>query len=177
LRYQNLILRFELSKTIIMQEDNSFLPLFLQEEIYVINEGQPNFQEQKEAAPTQAAPEVSMPEYFGQNRSQVLIVADSFEEAEKNFLSKILQAVKLSFEDVAVVESAKLAEFSQLKSIESRVLISFGVQQEKFLHNFPAYSIQKKAGKQIMLADSLSVLVNDTKKKALLWANLQKVFL
>lgn len=124
--------------------------------------------------------------YFGKNLKKVLILfANNDEEKlpaqQEIFLGKIIHAVGLNFDDIALVNAADLSEalMEQLNHFDARIQISFGVKNQA-LHFKPSlvpYKIYKDAAKAIFLADDLEVIETEQEKKVKLWTNLKTLFL
>lgn len=123
--------------------------------------------------------------YTGKNLKNILILFEDQNEeklpsTQEVFLGKILHAVNLNFDDVAIVNTAHLEDalLEQLNHFNAFVQISFGVKHQalSFKADVPAYKIYKKADKTFLLADELAVIEKEKEKKILLWNNLKSLF-
>jgi DNA polymerase III psi subunit len=95
---------------------------------------------------------------------------NSISELDRTLLDKILQAVKLSFNDVAVVHQATL-DLGALPVRPKRV-VYFG-NPVAGLSPFEVISVD---GSSIVLAPALSALHNDPTSKQKLWTALRTLF-
>jgi len=91
-------------------------------------------------------------------------------EAEVQLLSKILASVKLSLAAVRIVETQKL-DLSQWIEKPSK-LIGFGV----IVSGVNLYEVVTTPQTQLVLAESLSTLLDDDDKKKSLWVGLKQLF-
>lgn len=138
---------------------NSFLPLFIEEEIYLIKDRN-----------TKTAPV-----FVGGNNQGVLILFSNPNEVllspeEDGLLQKILLSVELTYDDVAIINVSK----SNFNEIDFRKALSFGVAVEP---QTKYYQVEEIEGKQWLLVDSLTEISKDRSKKKQLWQHLQQLFL
>ena len=138
--------------------DHSFIPLFLDEEIYLIK----------------SEVDAHQPDFLGSNRKNILILIktsnDSFlSEPEDALLQKILQSVELTYDDVALVNVGR----SNYDQITFHKVLSFGVAVPP-LTNF--YHLDEIDQKQWLMVDTLKEISEDRNKKKQLWQYLQLLF-
>lgn len=190
-------------------EDLSFLRFFLTEPIYLLPENEQIAVEETEAfkeentsttavelssedtqPPTSTA--LPLPEIEGSNKQGVLVLFydkenESLKSESKALLDKILKAVQLSFEDIALCNWALLeAEFEKRKDIfefiqklEATKILAFGELPLAWSlsHFFQKYHITQDAeGKKLLLADDLLKIAHNREFKVQLWSSLQKMF-
>ena len=137
---------------------NTFLPLFINEEIYLITD------EQSQQKPT----------FMGGNSQGILIVVsnpttDFLSSEEDKLLQKILLSVELTYNDVAIVNVPKLS----FEAIDFKKVLSFGVPHSPQTNY---YQVEEIEGKHMLLVDSLSEIAQDRNKKKRLWQHLQLLF-
>ena len=165
-----------------MAEDNRFLPFFLREPIYVV------------AEPERVAEELRVPllSASGLDTKGVLILVHETEHsllapADQTLLEKILQAVNLSTDDVALVNwhsaqsslEASNALDQHLPNQPYQTNIVFGeVPTPWSLSNFfEMYTVSHHGTRRFLRADPLKVLRENSEQKLRLWKCLQQVFL
>ncbi len=120
----------------------------------------------------------------GNQQAQTVVILPPFaDEAERDFLTKILQAVNIpSLETVLLVELPLHTPFSwaafasqhQVKNwlVFARTGISMGWQ-----FDIPFYTLQFIAPQhQFLLCESLAIIKADTNKKRKLWESLKQMF-
>lgn len=180
--------------------DNSFLKHFITEPVYVIpgevvatsmdrpQQQQADISEEKPVVKPEITEEKKISEliFKGSNKRNVLVIVDQPAEeyinaGDESFLGKVLGAIKLNINDIAIVNFPKnndLNKESLLKFNAGKYLI-FGVEESKlFKDNLPPYQIiEMENSKQVLNCASLSTIANDPTQKKLLWAALQKMFL
>lgn len=172
----------------LIKNDPSALSLFLTEPIYLVKEethGEPA--KTLEKSPDEAVEKHTSPEplvYEGKYLKKILLLykgaAPQLPDAQRTFLGKILEAVKLDFEDVALVNTSFLhpEQFSLLKEMKAKVWLSFGVAHETLpiKENTPQYKIIKTENTSLLLANALEEIEAHRDKKVLLWNNLKLLF-
>lgn len=124
--------------------------------------------------------------YLGENRRFVLVLVNYPEEkylpaAEKEYLEKILSAVKLNLEDIALLNYARYSgkKYTELKDFFAFAgLLLFGVAPQQLSIPGPVlpYHLGIVEGVKILGVDSTEILLPDPQKKKQLWAELQKMF-
>lgn len=124
-------------------------------------------------------------DYWGDNKRFVLILhedknAKYIQEADKEFLLKILAALKLGQESIALVN---IEQYSQLNWSDlqaffaSNKVLLFGVEGSRFGQNdLPEYQPQTWGNVGVLAAPALSVLKDDVAAKAKLWTALKTLF-
>ncbi|CAN5402732.1 hypothetical protein BH23BAC1_BH23BAC1_44050 [soil metagenome] len=169
-----------------MQNDLSFLPYFFTEPVYIIPEASVP-ENSVEALPHQnlEKPSKKLPSKGNFGKKVLLIVDDPEDEvlnpSESGFLNKILKAIKLTEEDIIILNVHHITD-EQLPEVLSKfpykVLISFGVNSEALLgtSNVLPYIIPKGQERVRLLVDNLPAIEKDQQKKVKLWENLQLLF-
>ncbi len=115
--------------------------------------------------------------FLGGNKKNIMILINEPNEpiintADKEFLTKILGAVALSLEDVAIYNYHTYSGNKEVfRAIAYDVHINFGLNQASL------YQVAEKNGKKILAADSLALIQHDKQLKARLWVCLQQIFL
>lgn len=153
----------------ILAEHPAALPLLMGEDLYIIREKQA----------------YSQFDYLGNNNRYILILVKEtketyLSESDQAFLTKILGAVKLQFEDIALVnvQTHPKVDFTQLKNYFSCTkLLSFGISAAEIgLKNSSLNELHEYQNTKIIIAESLSILAKDDSRKKLLWLTLKKLF-
>lgn len=133
----------------------------------------------------ETSPNIPPLPYFGKNLKKILILFENKESeqlpsSEELFLKKVLQAVKLNFDDIALINVAFVDEaaYSQINSFDAVIQISLGVRKDSLYFNTSRnlYSIAREKDVRYLLTDDLATIQNHQDKKVLLWDNLQKLF-
>ena len=124
--------------------------------------------------------------FYGGNNQQITILVNNPDETylstmDLDFLSGILNACKLSMEDVALVNmatSTKLYYQTISKQLVSKIVLLFGVLPAAIELPFVIPEFQKQLhNNQIYLcAPSLNLLQNNTDLKRKLWVSLKQIF-
>jgi hypothetical protein len=123
--------------------------------------------------------------YLGENKQKILILvedpeAEFINERDKEFLSKVLGAVKLTFNDVALLNTYNNSDltYSYLSDkINFRKLIIFGKEPNDLDDSsLVKYKIAIKIDVEILHADMLAEIQDDKNKKIKLWEELKKLF-
>jgi hypothetical protein len=184
-----------------MEKDYSFLPHFLNENIYLVKENMEVYSHKDSDLSSEknnSTPAIKQEEkvesraisssdikFKGKNLKKILLVVDQPTKdfiipEEEVFLKRILTAVKLSSDDVAIVNLQNLEknQIGNLLDFDFAKLITFGVENDNFISgDIPLYDISNINDRKILKADSLDMIQKDQKKKAKLWEILQKLFL
>jgi hypothetical protein len=123
---------------------------------------------------------------LGRHQQSILIVVNSvnspfLKDEELNYLTRILNACKLTLEDVALVNIATLAavNYKDLQQqYPSTNVICFGVTPERLELplDFPYYQLQRSGNCTYLHAPSLDSLEPQEQERRKLWASLQKLF-
>ncbi len=164
-----------------MENDYSFLKVFIQEPIYLIDDsGQQKITQQKPETKEEAL------RYIGENKKHIVILTEYSGKAfvkstEFEQLLKILHAIKLSQHETAIVPYSKenMPAFDHVvNTLKPQTFLFFGMAnayqwKEATTLNIPF----EQDGIRILLTDSLTVLLEDVKKKRALWEALQAMFL
>lgn len=189
-------------------DDPVALSFFLTEALYAVKEsapaqpvqqGQPapapiQPGQQEEPGPTRADHPASSkvkeePEvyhYLGENRRFVLVLVNypdekHVPEVEKTYLLKVLGAVKLGLDDVAILNYAHYPRrnFAELKAFFAfNYLLLFGVSPHSLQLPGPIlpYHLGLVEGVKILAADSTETFRPDNARKKALWEELKKTF-
>ena len=163
--------------------ESQFLPFFLREPIYVVDEPDPVAQ-----SPARTVPDLS---YLGDSQNEVLIMThepdhEFLSASDQAFLEKILQAVSLRLDNVVIVNGSQLASHHQQGFSTDELLASFGYSITWVLGDAPdrwslsndlePYEVNEVNGRRLLLSDPLSVIAGDVEKKGRLWKCLQVLF-
>ena len=170
-----------------MENKNSFLPYFITEDIYVVSEDVTEI-----IAPTEEVTVVaeSTPEYIapsikykGENKKGILILVENKEAEYLNsedeiFLSKILQAVGIQLDDIALVNLKAEHKLEQILKIEHTTAIAFTAKYAQLNSEIAKdlYQIHTHENVKILLADPLHEISQEKEKKMKLWKQLQVLF-
>jgi hypothetical protein len=127
--------------------------------------------------------------FLGNNQKQLTFVVrtnDGVFIADKHlsFISKLLEACKMSIADIAIVNHAKTPVNVHLlkKQLEPRILILFGLESVdiKLPFNFPQFKTQIYDGCTYLCVPSLNEIDADTQEskllKSKLWVCLRNLF-
>ncbi|MEQ8924715.1 MAG: hypothetical protein RLO81_02815 [Fulvivirga sp.] len=171
--------------------NKAFLKYVFDDELYVINEAQrkvaqgPNAEysktEEAEKKEKQVMEKTWPISFKGQNAKNIIILVNypaekHISNQDEQFLLKILSAVSLSLQDVAIINLAKNeCSIDRLKDFNSSIVLLFGE-----FENIPGlsnYEIKTVEGIKFQKANSLREIQNNVPEKKLLWSNLQKLFL
>ena len=119
--------------------------------------------------------------YIGKNKKHILIITHHIKEnisnGEKEFLLKILGALKLTFEDVAIVNSDNLDIDSFKNSLNPSFIIAFTDSRTIDFLPEEKYTFSQVSSIQTLHADELAEIENDKAKKTLLWNSLKDVLM
>ena len=165
-----------------MTENNRFLPFFLREPVYVVPE--------PEKLPVE--PEASTLPVAGVGKEGILVLVYEPEHAflsptDQTFLNKILQAVSLLTEDIALVNwhaaqadlQAGLALDQRLPDQPYATTIVFGAVPRPWSRSnfFEAYVVKSSETQRFLQANSLDAMAQNPTLKARFWKCLQQLFL
>lgn len=124
--------------------------------------------------------------YLGDNRRFVLVLVNYpdekfLPEAEQAYLFKVLSAVNLQLDDVAILNYARYSDrkFRELKDFFAfNYLLLFGVSPQQLSLPGPIlpYHLGLVDGVKVLAADPTEQFRPDNAKKKLLWGELQKTF-
>lgn len=167
-----------------------YLPYFINEDIYLLKTEKsiapaplPEEKIIQKAEPV--APAETALAYQGKNLKKILVLtcseeADFLTEPEQAFLEKILQALQLNFEDVAIVNVIKINKdtVDKINRFDCRYMISFGVTNAQMPVNSETsfYEVFEQEKITYLLADPLLTIEGDQHKKRKLWNALKKLF-
>lgn len=144
----------------------------------------------EEDTPTPAVVEEPTPVYVkplptaGENLKHCIVLVDSteelLEEPLKDFLYKIIGAVKRNPEDVLLANCHE-ASTDQIEALlannNHKHILSFGTQVLTELKDAQPYEIHKPKYVAMLKADPLSEIASNVDKKKALWKALQEMFL
>ncbi len=189
-----------------MSDKYSFLPHFMDDTIYVIKEEIPstmpeNRDETKPSMPenntgsnqnttnfTENSSDISTTNdilFSGNNTRDILILVEEDNEEfiganDKIFLNKILKAIGVNIENVALVNLIKqpVEDISRLSPINYSTIISFTHQFPSFLtlDATDRYTSKNINGKNVVFCHKLKDINNDREKKVMLWEQLKRLF-
>ena len=123
--------------------------------------------------------------FYGGNKQKILILVEDVEaefisEKDKEFLGKVLGAIKLTYNDVALINTFKNSSLSfqdYLNQINFTKLILFGKEPKGLTESgILKYKISTVGDVEILHADILSEIQDDKNKKVKLWEELKKLF-
>lgn len=175
--------------------DYNFLPFFLTEPVYIIPEPALELETQEKEPHNDLSDQTALgiqPEIKeliiksrgGFKKNILILVDDPFPEVlnitDTEFLLKILKAIRLSEDDVAIVNVHHLNnDFLPLlkEHFNYRVLMMFGIEAPSITKNITKYKIIESSGEKVLYADSLTDIDKDKQKKLKLWENLQLLFI
>ena len=124
--------------------------------------------------------------WLGDNKKNILVIVNNKEvvhlpDNELTFFTGILNACKLTVEDVAILNFNTHPEVSYKELTEffkSKIVFLFDVEPAAFglPMNFPHYQIQAFAGNSFLYSPSFKNLENDKVQKSKLWICLKRLF-
>ncbi|HNP19065.1 MAG TPA: hypothetical protein PKL31_11560 [Fulvivirga sp.] len=171
---------------------SAFLKQFITEEVYVIDKQNNAAQDNVKVADIVKEPEVQYPEeqiageaipinYKGANKKGIAIIVnypdhEYISADDEAFLLKILSAVKLSAEDVGIINRATNNNLIPLKALESTTCLIFD-EKSDLTNGLNPYSITSKDGIDVLWGSPLTTIAIDKVQKKLLWEALQSLFL
>ncbi len=127
-----------------------------------------------------AISEVSLPEINGNLNSEIVVIVDEndFDETLKAFLTKILGAIKIDFNEVHLILSTAEKQIplaSLVKKLRSKKVISFGKTTSDLQLNIEEKlnGIAKFEDYSFILASPLREISTSQTLKKELWASLQ----
>lgn len=122
--------------------------------------------------------------YKGINIKKVLIIVDQPDHEfigpeDEAFLSKIMTAVKLDLNDLAIlnIKQNSGSTFKELLNFDATKYLVFGPDQKFFEKDYVQYQLIAEESNQILHCSALSTIAADASQKKLLWLALQKMFL
>ncbi|HYH57182.1 MAG TPA: hypothetical protein VD772_11250 [Anseongella sp.] len=137
--------------------------------------------------PQKLPPQEEVFHYLGENRRFVLVLVsypgeEYLPAAEKAYLEKVLGAVNLNLEDIALLNYARYADrkYAELKAFFAFAgLLLFGVAPQQLQIPGPVlpYHLGLVENVKILAADSPEVFRPDPAKKKQLWAELKRIFI
>ena len=140
---------------------------------------------QAPAAPAVAdsPPSYAPPVFEGNYLKKVLVVVHSagLDFAHKELLMKILGAVKLTKEDVAILPSGHItskADFDWMALEPKKSLIAFGLPDKwktQIVADHSLYQIRSHMDYQLVFSEKLEVIAGNVESKKKLWAALQNL--
>jgi len=121
--------------------------------------------------------------YYGGNKKNILFLLDHHDEKlmpedERNILQKILKALGLDFEDVAIINIARQKEksfssFKEFLSINKAVLLGIEPNELGMKSSCELYKVNNYNNTQLLSAEKLVSIVSDEGKKRLFWDSLK----
>lgn len=120
-------------------------------------------------------------EYYGKNKSNIILLSSNkFLKDDFELLSKILAALKLSLDDVALLDNKAFLNMDFIKDLNPKKIILFGINPfEIGLKDIVSntYEIVELDKIRLMQAERFSFYHTDASKKKALWFSLQKLLL
>lgn len=123
---------------------------------------------------------------LGNNRKKILVLvnypdAEFIPDDTLSFMTGILEACKLSLDDVALVNLFHYPEIGYkqlLTEYKSRIVLLFEAEPASLglPMSFPHYQLQNFAGNTFLYAPSLNQLENNKLEKSKLWVCLKRLF-
>lgn len=124
--------------------------------------------------------------FMGNNKRHILLLvrdpsAVFLDEKTFQFLISIMDACKLSMEDVALVNTAHTGArliTGIAEELDSQIILLFGIplSEMELPMVFPNYQVQAYGGKTYLGADPLVGIAADRMQKGLLWGSLKQLF-
>lgn len=125
-------------------------------------------------------------DFFGGNAQHIVLLvnnpAETFiSEVQLTFLSGILNACKLTLEDIAIINIASSPSLSYKTisdNLNPKIILMFGVSPDNIQLPFliPSFQRQTYNNQMYLSIPDLSKLENDKDLKRKLWAELQQIF-
>ena len=166
--------------------DYSFLPFLFNETIYVVPEDKPANQVEKLMAEEKETQPDNQLTWQGNNLQQVIILIkypdnQYLDENQRGLLGKILSAVKLTFDDIALINLAHYPDKLSLDQVTepgAKYLLAFGITPDDIDsdRNLILQEIFTRNRTQLLFTASLEDLEKDRNKKVSLWNNLKQMF-
>lgn len=128
--------------------------------------------------------DISQFSFLGQNKKGIGFLVNYPSEQylpqnQLDFLSKILSAIKLGLDDIAILNVAThMGKEKELPSI-FRKMVFLGPQPFPFGFQdiqINKYEIAESDGKVVLYCDTLDLISKSTDMKGALWTNLQRMF-
>jgi hypothetical protein len=146
------------------------IPLLLNEELYILDRPQKSIDE-----PSEEDKEPQPFSYKGEFGKRILILVEETNEdflpaEQEAFLLKILGAVQLGFEEIALANTAKSGDWQT--ELEPEVILKFGINDQIK----PDYTVTNEQGIQVLNADGLGQIEADVTLKRRLWEALKVMF-
>jgi hypothetical protein len=124
--------------------------------------------------------------FLGNNKKQVVLLVNyedavHIPDAQLNFLTSILTACKLNFDDIAIINFAKSIEKNSkalLKEVPAKSVLLFGITTESLSLpiSFPLFQVQFFDGINYLSSPALDEIEKDKTLKGQLWTSLKKLF-
>ncbi|MGB3618473.1 MAG: hypothetical protein WBA12_10150, partial [Catalinimonas sp.] len=115
----------------------------------------------------------------GGKQRPILILVDAMSDADRAFLTKVLQALQLSWDDVAVADADQrpVSWRPLVERLRIEQMICFGVTNllDPTLPASP-YQLMPSGKFRFVLADSLAIVAADAARKKMLWRELRQMF-
>lgn len=178
-------------------ENAEFLKFFINEDLYHVEEVKP-FSDTIEAIATETtrdsnpagkeAPKVEEPQetiapppppvFKGGNNKGILVLVEDAEaeflnQKDLDYLLKILGAVKLSLDDIALVNTSKETGYARISFKQAWVFTTNHTFQ---LNNAQKYTLLQAPGHQAVLADPLTDIAASVELRKALWGILKEAF-
>lgn len=125
-------------------------------------------------------------EFFGGNAQHIVILVNNADttfisDEQLTFLSGILNACKLTLEDIAILNIASSPSLSYKTisdNLNPKIILMFGVSPDNIQLPFvmPSFQRQTYSNQMYLSIPALSELENDKELKRKLWIELQQIF-
>ncbi len=169
-----------------MENDKTFLPYFITEDIYVVSKEvaeTPEVVESSKVAESTPKYVASSLKYKGTNKKEILVLIENrdgeyLNSEDEIFLSKILQAVGIDLDDIALVNLEAVENFEQIQEITHTTAIAFTPKYAQLNTQVSEnlYEIQTQEAIKILMAHPLHEISQEKEKKMKLWKQLQILF-
>lgn len=130
--------------------------------------------------------EIGSIHFLGNNKKQITIIVNykdtvHLPDDRLAFLTSILTACKLNFDDIALINFSGLPDMGYkdlLKTVPSKSVLFFGIEPKvlSLPLNFPNFQVQPFDGINFLTSPSLDEIEKDKSKKEKLWLSLKKIF-
>ena len=151
------------------------------EDIFLVREVRNNSAVPLSVSTTESPRQTIVPTPLYRPKHKVVILVHELNPADIELLEKILGAVKLTLQNVEVIEMSKnsnmdLSHIFTQKSVNQ--LISFGVMMSEvnLMLRLTPYQILESKGVKFISGVSLTDLQDDIPKKKMLWGALKEMF-
>ncbi|MEM9859339.1 MAG: hypothetical protein AAF843_18435 [Bacteroidota bacterium] len=153
---------------------------FITEDIYIISDKKGNsmpYGTQKEENNIVEEPKVKLPLISGNSMGKVLIITPlPLSESHVQLLTKIMEAVKVDYQELGFLKIQDLPPLSELV-VNAEIILLFGEVSGPDVSSMVKYEVLHLENKAILYSESLEILGNSVEDKKKLWTALQGLFL